>query len=150
MSRNALERGKGGHDMSALLPSCVEVPAALVSHIWVPRQKSKKGDVAARAGTGAKRPPRGVAKRRPKLELWTLNTQTEVDPAFAVPIRLRWMDESHSKMRNAAWFVRNARMTGQDENKMMALLCLEVRNLVNAGEPLESVVPSLADLFLRP
>ena len=66
------------------------------------------------------------------------------------PIRGRWMDESHTAMRNTAWFVRNARMTGQDENMMLARFCLEVRRLLEAGEPLESVVPSLVELFMNP
>jgi len=38
----------------------------------------------------------------------------------------------------------------QDEARMIAWLCHEVRRLLEAGEPLESVVPSLVDLFLRP
>jgi hypothetical protein len=66
------------------------------------------------------------------------------------PIRGRWLDESHTAMRNVAWFVRNARMTGQDENMILAQLCFEVKRLLETGEPLESVVPSLVDLFLRP
>ena len=53
-------------------------------------------------------------------------------------------------MRNAAWFVRNARLSGQDENRVLARLCVEVRRVIDAGEPLESVIPSLVDLFLKP
>ena len=53
-------------------------------------------------------------------------------------------------MRNVAWFVRNARMTGQDENRMLVWLCAEVRWLLETGEPLESIIPSLVDLFLHP
>ena len=60
------------------------------------------------------------------------------------------MDESHAGMRNTAWFVRNARMTGQDENMILGRLCFEVRRLLEVGEPLESVVPSLVDLFMKP
>ena len=41
-------------------------------------------------------------------------------------------------------------MTGQDEAKMIAWLVLEIRRRMDAGEPLESVVSSLVDLFLRP
>jgi len=46
--------------------------------------------------------------------------------------------------------VRNARWAGQDESKMIAWLVLEVRRLLNAGEPLKSIVPPLVDLFMRP
>lgn len=53
-------------------------------------------------------------------------------------------------MRNVAWFVRNARMTGKDENMILGRLCFEVRRLLEGGEPLESVIPSLVDLFLHP
>ena len=41
-------------------------------------------------------------------------------------------------------------MTGQDENMILGRLCFEVRRLMEAGEPLENVIPSLVDLFLRP
>lgn len=57
------------------------------------------------------------------------------------------MQESHTGMRNAAWFVRNARMTGQNENQMLARLCFEVRRIMEDREPLESVVPSLLTCF---
>ena len=39
-------------------------------------------------------------------------------------------------------------MTGQDENMILGRLCFEVRRLLEAGEPLESLIPSLVDLFL--
>ena len=41
-------------------------------------------------------------------------------------------------------------MTGQNENMMLARFCLEVRRLLEAGEPLDSVVPSLVELFMNP
>ena len=41
-------------------------------------------------------------------------------------------------------------MTGQDEDMILGRLCFEVRRLLEAGEPIESIVPSLADLFMRP
>ncbi len=53
-------------------------------------------------------------------------------------------------MRNAAWFVRNYRMVGHDDNMAVAKLCYAVKLLFEAGEPIESVVPSPVDLFLRP
>ena len=98
----------------------------------------------------AERPASGAAKRRPRLEYWTLNTDNSQNLAIRQPIRGRWLQESHTKLRNAAWFVRNARMTGQDENTMLAQLCFEVRRVLDNGEPLESVVPSLVDLFMKP
>jgi len=33
---------------------------------------------------------------------------------------------------------------------VLGRLCFEVRRLFEVGEPLESVIPSLVDLFLRP
>jgi hypothetical protein len=49
-----------------------------------------------------------------------------------------------------AWFVRNYRMVGYDDNVAVAKLCYAVKVLLEAGEPVEAVVPSLVDLFLRP
>lgn len=40
-------------------------------------------------------------------------------------------------------------MVGYD-NMAVAKLCYAVRLLFEAGEPVESVVPSLVDLFMRP
>ena len=54
------------------------------------------------------------------------------------------------ELRNAAWGVRNARWAGQDENNMIAWLVFEMRRVMEAGELLESVVPSLVDVFLKP
>lgn len=41
-------------------------------------------------------------------------------------------------------------MTDQDETKILGRVCFEVRRLMEEGESLESVVPSLVDLFMRP
>jgi len=49
-----------------------------------------------------------------------------------------------------AWFVRNYRMFGRDDTVAIAKLCYGVKVLFDAGEPVESVIPSLVDLFLRP
>lgn len=46
--------------------------------------------------------------------------------------------------------VRNARWAGYDEAAGLAVLCAEVRRLADMGEALESLVPSLVDLFMRP
>jgi len=67
-----------------------------------------------------------------------------------VIVRGRWMQTDHTELRNAAWGVRNGRWAGQDEDRMLAWLVDEVRRLHDSGEPLESLVPSLADLFIRP
>ena len=67
-----------------------------------------------------------------------------------VPIRGRWMRDHYGHLRNAAWFVRNYRMVGHDDTVFMAHVCYAVRQLLEAGEPLEAVVPSLVDLFVRP
>lgn len=68
-----------------------------------------------------------------------------------VPIRGQWIrDHRYADLRNAAWFVRNYRLVAHDDSLAMAKLCYAVRLLLDAGEPLEAVVPSLADLFLRP
>ena len=64
-------------------------------------------------------------------------------------VRGRWMRRSHNAMRNAAWFVRNARITGVNEGEMLTRLVAEVRRLSEAGETLESIVPDLVDLFTR-
>ena len=70
--------------------------------------------------------------------------------ALPVPVRGRWLQPDHVGLRNAAWGVRNARWAGQEEAMMLAWLCREVQLLLDVGEPVESVVPSLVDLFLRP
>jgi len=57
------------------------------------------------------------------------------------------MHPSHAGIRNAAWFVRNARLAGQDSNKMLGWLCFEVKRVLAHGEPLENIVASLVDLF---
>jgi len=67
-----------------------------------------------------------------------------------VIVRGRWLLLNHGPLRNAAWGVRNARWAGQDEDKMIAWLVYEFRRLLDGGEPLESLVPSLVDMFLRP
>lgn len=41
-------------------------------------------------------------------------------------------------------------MVGHDDTVAIAKLCYAVKVLFEAGEPVESVVPSLMDLFLRP
>ena len=68
-----------------------------------------------------------------------------------VPIRGRWItDSNYADLRNAAWFVRNYRIIGHDDTLAIAKLTHAVRLLFDAGEPIESVIPSLADLFMRP
>ena len=64
--------------------------------------------------------------------------------------RGQWMKANQVALRNAAWWVRNSRISEQDESRMIAILTLEVKRLLDAGESLESVVPSLVDLFLKP
>lgn len=100
-------------------------------------------------GAPAQRAPRGAVKRRPNLESRTLNSVADIS-GLPVPVRGQWLRPDHVGLRNAAWGVRNARWAGQDENKMIAWLCREVKQVLEAGEPIESVVPSLVDLFLRP
>ena len=68
-----------------------------------------------------------------------------------VPLRGRWIrDERYRDLRSSAWFVRNYRWAGCNETEAMAKLCYAVKVLFDAGEPIESVVPSLVDLFLHP
>ena len=100
-------------------------------------------------GVAAQRLPRSAAERRPKLETRTLNI-LQPEGGLPVPLRGRWLAPNHVALRNAAWGVRNARWAGQDETMMIAWLCREVRALLEGGEPIESVVPSLVDLFMRP
>lgn len=104
--------------------------------------------VASRGG--AQRAPRGAAERRTKLEIRTLNGQIREQVELPVPVRGRWItDQRYADLRNAAWFVRNFRMVGHDDNIAIAKLCYAVWVLFENGEPVESVVPSLVDLFLR-
>ena len=68
-----------------------------------------------------------------------------------MPIRGRWFrDDRYANLRNTAWFVRNYRMVGHDDNMAIAKLCYAVKVLFEAGVPVEAVVPPLVDLFLRP
>jgi len=68
-----------------------------------------------------------------------------------IPVRGRWIqDAQYGDLRNTAWFVRNFRMVRHDDTLAVAKLCYAVQELLRAGEPLEAVVPSLVDLFLRP
>ena len=64
--------------------------------------------------------------------------------------RGEWMRPSHVALRNAAWWVRNSRISGQEQNRMIAILTIEFSRLYQAGEPFESLVPSLVDLFDKP
>ena len=41
-------------------------------------------------------------------------------------------------------------MVGHDDNMAIAKLCYAVKMLLECGEPVEAIVPSLVDLFLRP
>jgi hypothetical protein len=91
-----------------------------------------------------------ASNQRTKLETRTLNSALGRTVELAVPIRGRWLRSDHVGLRNAAWAVRNARWAGQDEAMMIAWVCREVQTLLDGGERLESVVPSLVDLFLRP
>jgi len=95
--------------------------------------------------------PRGAAKRRSKLEVRTLNGQVAERIELPVPMWGRWVrDERYQLLGNSAWFVRNHRSAGCDENEAVAKHCLAVRLLLEGGEPVESVVPCLVDLFQRP
>ena len=78
-----------------------------------------------------------------------LSEVVEVD--LPVPIRGRWIrDQRYTELRNTAWFVRNYRLVAHDDTEAVAKLCYAVQRLLDSGEPLEAVVPSLVDLFLRP
>ena len=83
---------------------------------------------------------------------WHGGFQGEVSaPQLPVPVRGRWIrDARYADLRNTAWFVRNYRMVAHDDTLAVAKLCYAVQELLRAGEPLEAVVPSLVDLFLRP
>ena len=111
------------------------------------RQKGTSGVYLA--GEHAQRARRRGAGRLSKLESRTLNGRTGAIE-HPVPIRGRWLRPDHTGLRNAAWGVRNARWAGQDEAMMLAWLCSEARQLLIAGEPVESVVPSIVDLFMKP
>jgi hypothetical protein len=68
-----------------------------------------------------------------------------------LPIRGRWVhDLQYSDLRNLAWYVRNYRQLGHDDTLAIAKLCYAVKVLFESGEPVEAVIPSLVDLFLRP
>ena len=68
-----------------------------------------------------------------------------------VLIRGRWFqDDRYAELRNAAWLVRNCRWAGWEEGDALSRLTLAVKMLLDEGEPVESVVPSLVDLFMRP
>ena len=65
--------------------------------------------------------------------------------------RFGWLKKkSYANLRRAAWFVRNYRINGHDDTAALATLTHEVKLLILDGEPLETVIPSLVDLFLRP
>lgn len=86
---------------------------------------------------------------RSKLEIRTLNGQIREPVELPVPIRGQWIKDDRYR-GNAAWFVRNYRLVGHDDNMAVAKLCYAVKLLIEDGEPIESVVPSLVDLFMRP
>jgi len=68
-----------------------------------------------------------------------------------VPIRGRWIrDDRYGPLRNTAWFVRNYWQIGNDDTIGIAKLCYSVKVLIEAGEPVEAIVWSLVNLFLRP
>ena len=100
-----------------------------------------------------------MAAKRKHLKLVTAGNVQPIPPyapletptPLPAPIRGRWLTKkSYADLRNAAWFVRNYRMLGHDDTPAIAKLTYAARLLIEAGEPIESVVPSLVDLFLRP
>jgi len=125
-----------------------------VLEVVTPRQgrdgSSEVSGVRRSPRSGRLRAPR--AARRPKLEIRTLNGQSLNESELPVPIRLAWVRESerYARLRNTAWFVRNSRLQGFDDGKPMAHFVLAVRQLLLDGEPLEAVVPSMVDLFMKP
>lgn len=94
---------------------------------------------------------RDVPVPRPRLEIRTLKDNNGQIYGLPEPIFGRWfMDDRYVDLRNAAWLVRNARWANVAEAQAIARLTLAVDLLMRQGEPLESVVPSLVDLFMRP
>lgn len=90
-------------------------------------------------------------RRGPRLEIRTLNAKHGKIEVLPVIIRGRWLqDDRYGDLRNAAWLVRNARWAGVGEGEAVARLTLEAIILCEQGEPLQSLIPSLVDLFMRP
>jgi hypothetical protein len=81
------------------------------------------------------------------MRLRSLTRGKCAEPLYPI-VRGRWMRASYVGIRNAAWFVRNSRMTGQGSDDMLALLCAQVRRVLDSGEPLENVIAALVDLFM--
>lgn len=104
------------------------------------------------ADRAAQLPGRGAAKRPPKLEIRTLNEDQgqRIPYSGEYPKRGKWATDRYTRLRNAAWAVRNSR-TGANFNPLALHLVLkESESLVAAGEPLRDVLEAYAELLITP
>ena len=98
-------------------------------------------------GEGAQRTARG-AKRRPNLETRTLNGRIPYHGVYAM--RGRWTCEGYTRLRNAAWAVRNSRAGAGFNPLALKLVLAEAERLTRGGEELWDVLEAFAELLTRP
>jgi hypothetical protein len=65
-------------------------------------------------------------------------------------MRGRWLYEDYTKLRNAAWAVRNSRAGSSFNPLALRLVLAEAERLVSAGEPLWDVLEAFAELLTSP
>lgn len=116
--------------------------ALLFGSLW----ESQKSQV--RRGGQAQRPARG-AKRRTNLETRTLNDR-RIPYHGQYRMRGRWLSHDYTRLRNAAWAVRNARVGAVNNPLALRLALAESERLIASGEPLWDVLEAFAELLLTP
>jgi hypothetical protein len=131
------ERGDG------VLAELLDVePALSFGSVW-----ERERNTAAKGGA-AKLPGRG-AERRPNLETRTLN-QRRIPYYGGYRMRGRWLSDRYVGLRNAAWAVRNSRVSGEFNPLALRLVVAEAKTLLSDGEGLEDLVEAFAELLIRP
>ena len=81
----------------------------------------------------------------------TLVRRGEPIPYYgAYPLRGRWLTADYTGLRNAAWAVRNARISNDLNPLALKLVLAEAQSLVSRGEALGDVLEAFAELLTRP
>ena len=65
-------------------------------------------------------------------------------------LRGRWAQEDYTRLRNAAWAVRNSRCGAAFNPLALRLVLSESMALVDRGEPLLDILEAFAELLMKP
>jgi hypothetical protein len=127
--------------------SASKIPRAGTSQVIVEVPLAFGSTWLAQQGEAAQPPARG-AERRTNLERRTLNGRIPYNGVY--PMRGRWRAEDYTRLRNAAWAVRNSRVGAGFNPLALKLVLMEADLLVVGGEPLWDVLEAFAELLTHP